>query len=85
MALGNTKIVVERANQAVRNLRTARLSKGLPFMINSRDLEDDKCFLEYPDGKISLVQPNKSRTAFSIIKYLSPDEAQLLRIRYNLG
>ena len=85
MAIANTKIVVSKANQAVRDLRATRLSNGLPFMINCKELDDSICYLEYPDGKIGLARANRSRTEFTIIKYLNTDEAQRLRNKYRLS
>jgi hypothetical protein len=37
---------------AVRKLRLKKLQSGLPFMINSKDLPANHCYLEYPDGMI---------------------------------
>ena len=42
-------------NKAVQKLRLQKLRSGHPFMINSKELEPNQCFLEYPDGTIQLV------------------------------
>lgn len=60
-----------------------KLSKGLPFMINSTELPSGQCWLEYPDGHIQLVTLSKSRTDFDIIKILSIQESYALK--KNLG
>lgn len=40
-------------------------------MINSSDLDDGVCYLEYPDGKIQLVEQSSDGTDFKLLKTLS--------------
>jgi hypothetical protein len=47
--------IVKIDNDAVKELRLHKLRNGQPFMINSKDLKCNQCFLEYPDGTIQLV------------------------------
>jgi hypothetical protein len=53
-------------------------------MINSPELTDDKCFLEYPDGRMEIVQLNQARTEFITVEILSPEKADEIRTRFNL-
>ena len=69
-------VTVERSgNDAVKQLRKAKHEKGLPFMINSKKLPANQCYLEYPDGKILLVAIKSSTDRdFTVIRKLSPTE-----------
>jgi hypothetical protein len=73
-----------RGNIAVRNLRQAKFSNGLPFMINSKELPAHQCYLEYPGGKISLMTLAPNNRDFLLIRDLSNKEATKIRERYNL-
>jgi hypothetical protein len=68
-------------NEAVRKLRLQKLKNGFPFMINSRELESNQCYLEYPDGNIQLVYLKKAAMDFTPIRTLSPSEEQSLRAK----
>lgn len=70
-------------NEAVNQLRINDLKNGLPFMINSDDLPTTECYLEYPDGHISLAKLSSSRRDFDIIRNLSPKEIAAIRKKYN--
>lgn len=70
---------------AVRMLRQNKLSKGLPFMINSKSLPSGQCYLEYPDGVIKLVTIDGSLQDFKIIRELDPQETERLRKRYRIA
>jgi len=76
------KSIENRGTEAVRKLRRQKLAKGLPFMINSRELTTNQCYLEYPNGLIKLVRIAKSTRDFDVIRELSQSEAQVLRSRY---
>ena len=76
------KSIENRGTEAVRKLRRQKLAKGLPFMINSRELTTNQCYLEYPNGLIKLVRIAKSTRDFDVIRELSQSEAQVLRNRY---
>jgi hypothetical protein len=64
---------------AVMELRLEKLRNGLPFMINSDDLESNQCYLEFPNGTISLVYLAVGAREFTTIRTLSTAEAQSLR------
>jgi len=49
------QIIEKVGNEAVQKLRLRKLRDGHPFMINSKDLRSNQCYLEYPDGSIQLV------------------------------
>jgi len=70
-------------NDAVNQLRINDLKNGLPFMINSDELPTTECYLEYPDGHISLATLSASRRDFDIIRNLSAKETVILRKKYN--
>ena len=71
-------------NDAVRKLRLQKLRNGHPFMINSKELPTDQCYLEFPDGSIKLVQLKNSAKDFTVLRTLSTDEEQKIRRKYNL-
>ena len=76
---------VENAGTAaIKRLRLKKLQKGLPFMINSKDLPGNQCYFEYPDGSIKLVTLLKSAKDFTEIKTLSSTEGNNVRLKYNL-
>ena len=72
-------------NEAVQELRLQKLRNGHPFMINSKELESNQCYLEYPDGKILLVYLKNGAREFTVIRTLSPTEAESLRKRFGLS
>lgn len=76
------KNIETKGTEAVRKLRLQKLKNGYPFMINSKELLTNQCYLEYPDGSIKLVSITKAARNFNVIRDLSPSEAQSLRRRY---
>jgi hypothetical protein len=58
--------IEKSATDAVRALRIRKLGNGLPFMINDAELPSNKCYLEYPDGKIILVALVQHARDFSL-------------------
>lgn len=72
-------------NEAVQELRLQKLRNGHPFMINSKELESNQCYLEYPDGKIQLVFLKNAAREFTIIRALSLAEAEALRKKYGFS
>ena len=69
-------------NEAVQKLRIQKLRSGHPFMINSKDLESNQCYLEFPDGSIQLVFLKNAAREFTSIRTLSSSEEMSLRKRY---
>jgi len=76
---------IERVgNAAVERLRIDKLSKGIPFMIYAEDLPSTQCYLEYPDGHISIVSICPDKIDFKIIRDLTIKETRLLRKEFDL-
>jgi hypothetical protein len=71
--------------RAVKKMRLEQLSKGIPFMINSRDLPDAQCYLEYANGIIKLAQICADHRDFEIIQEYSLMESDLIRRRFHLA
>ena len=78
-------LMERKGTRAVKRLRLQKLKSGYPFMINSSDLKRNQCYLEYPDGIIKLVSVTPSARDFSVIRQLSPVEADMLRQKYKLS
>jgi hypothetical protein len=79
------QIIEKTGNEAVQKLRLQKLSSGHSFMINSKELEPNQCYLEYPDGSIQLVFLKNTAKEFTVIRTLSPSEELSLRSRYSLS
>lgn len=77
------KKIEQQGTEAVKKMRRQKLDAGLPFMINSKDLSSNQCYLEYPSGIIKLVSIKSSARDFDVIRELTISEAQSLRHRYN--
>jgi hypothetical protein len=71
-------------NNAVKRLRTQKLASGLAFMINSSTLPSNQCYMEYPDGTISIVKILQAHRDYEKVRTLSSEEANSLRIAHNL-
>ena len=79
------KILENRGNNAVKDLRKAKFDKGLPFMINSADLPDNQCYLEYSDGRMVLVYLKSTDARdFTFIRELSDSEKDTIRRKHQL-
>ena len=63
----------------IKSLRKEKLSRGIPFMINSDDLPSHQCYLEYPDGTIKIAEANSSESDFIIIEELDFLNAELIK------
>ena len=74
--------IEKKGTEAVRKLRLQKLKTGYPFMINSKELLSNQCYLEYPNGAIKLVTFTKASRDFNVIRELSITEANTLRSRY---
>lgn len=70
---------------AVKKLRLEKLGKGLPFMINSRELPGEQCYLEYPNGITKLVRISRSTHDFVMIKEFSQKESSSIRHKFHLS
>jgi hypothetical protein len=63
--------IEKKGTEAVKCLRIQKLEKGLHFMINSKELPSNQCYLEYPGGSIQLVAIAQSARDFTVIRELS--------------
>jgi hypothetical protein len=70
--------------ETVKRLHMKKLQSGLPFMINSRDLPGNQCYMEYPNGSMNLVTIVKSARDFTVIRELSNQERRSIRAKYKL-
>ena len=77
--------IERKGTAAVKRLRMKKLQNGHPFMINSKDLPGNQCYLEYPNGSMVLVSIVKSARQFTIIRKLSNLEENKIRVRFNLS
>ena len=73
-----------KVNKAVRELRRNKLAHGQSFMINSKNLPQGQCYIEYPDGHISLATLNHTKSYFTIVRELSAMEVSNLRNQFEL-
>ncbi len=76
--------IENKGTTAVKRLRSEKLAKGLPFMINSKELPSSQCYLEYPNGSIQLVALSKNARDFDVIRELSLQENRQLRTKFGL-
>jgi hypothetical protein len=72
-------------NKAVQKLRLQKLRSGHSFMINSKKLEPNQCYLEYPDGTIQLVYLKNAAKDFTVIRTLSAAEEDVIRLKYHFS
>jgi hypothetical protein len=72
-------------NKAVQKLRLQKLQSGHPFMINSKELEPNQCYMEYPDGSIQLVYLKNAAKDFTVIRTLSTSEQEVIRLKYHFS
>ena len=70
---------------AIRTLRENQFKLGEPFMINSKQLPTDQCYLEYPDGLITLVTLSKKESDLKVIATYSTEQSMAIRKQFNLS
>lgn len=80
----NSRYLSLAGTNAVKRLRRSKLKHGNPFMINSKELPVDQCYLEYPGGSIVLATLSKSNKDFDIIRELTIIETDELRRKFDL-
>ena len=81
----NIKQLEKSAGQAIKSLRLNKLQNGYPFMINSDSLPSNQCYLEYPDGSITLVFLNRKLNDFKTITEYSSEQSELIRKQFKLA
>lgn len=80
----NIQEIEKKGTAAVKKLRLQKLENGHPFMINSKDLPENQCYIEYPDGSMVLVSILASARDFKVVRKLSDQEEIAVRAKYNL-
>ena len=83
--MDSIKTTSKKGTDAVKKLREQKLRNGLPFMINSRELSSNQCYLEYPNGSIKLVTAVHSTRDIDVVRELTSDEANRLRRRFRFS
>lgn len=81
----NLEKTSRQGTNAVRKLREQKLKMGLPFMINTKELASNQCYLEYPNGTIKLISVIHAANDINIIRELSIGEAEILRNRFHFS
>jgi hypothetical protein len=79
------QIIGKTGNQAVQKLRIQKLRNGSTFMINSKELGANQCYLELPNGSIQLVFLKNAAKNFTVIRTLSHSEEGLIRSKYGFS
>jgi hypothetical protein len=74
----------KQAALAVERLREEKFSKNLPFMLGELDLEGNQFYYEYANGDIAIVEFPENQKQHKFIRYLSNNEADKLREKFNL-
>lgn len=82
--MGDTKHLGWVGTDAVKKLRVAKLRRGYPFMINSRELPSGQCYLEYPSGSIVLATLSKTNQDFDVVRELGTTEIVSIRKKFGL-
>jgi hypothetical protein len=83
--MSTIKITSKKGTNAVKKLREYKLRKGLPFMINVKELSTNQCYLEYPNGSIKLITVVHSTRDIDVIRELTSTEATHLRRRFHFS
>ncbi len=74
----------KQAASAVERLREEKFSKNLPFMLGELDLEGNQFYYEYANGNIAVAEFLENQKQHQIIRFLSHQETDELREKYNL-
>ena len=72
------------AQNAVKRLRISKLRNSDPFMIYSRNLPSRHAYLEFPEGRITLVFLKAGEHDFTTLRELSNEENRAIRGEFNL-
>jgi hypothetical protein len=79
------QMIAKKGTDAVKQLRLQKLRNGLPFMINSNDLEPNQFYYEFPDGDIQLACLEDGARDFTMIRKLSAAEEKALRVKHGFS
>ena len=76
----------QRIEDALVKLRQQKHEAGFPFMIiDFSFLPENQAFMEYPDGKVELVEFTKEQETFTFIRVLDSKEVSDFRVKYQLN
>ena len=76
----------QRIENALVKLRKQKHQAGFPFMISDFFfLPENQVFMEYPNGKVELVQFTKEQETFTLIRVLDSKEVSDFRVKYQLN
>jgi hypothetical protein len=78
-------VLQNRLLDAMRAHRQEKLASGQPFMLGADGLPDGQAYYEYPDGEIALVARASLLAHYEVIRFLSDDEAALVRAHFGMG
>lgn len=74
----------KQATLSVEKVREEKFSKNLPFMLGELDLQGGDFYYEFSNGEIAICTFPFGQRQYQIIRYLSFQEADTLREKYNL-
>lgn len=83
MIMPSLKTTSQRGTNAVLKLREQKLKRGLPFMINAKELATNQCYLEYPNGIIKLISIVHATQNIDVVRELTKEESGKLRSRFH--
>jgi hypothetical protein len=82
--MAEAQVIAQKGTAAVKKLRVSKLKQGSPFMINVKSLPASQCYLEFPNGKITLATYSSKNREFVIVRELSGKESADLRMQLGL-
>jgi hypothetical protein len=83
--MNKIKMIERIGSDAVRRLRSTKLTNGKPFMITSKNLPLKHTYLEFPDRSIKIVTLAANQHDFVVLDILNDFEADKLRESYGLS
>ena len=79
------KKLEKSAMSAIKALRQSKFNNDQPFMINSKILPSDQCYMEYRDGSVIHVKLSRQQNDFKTITEFSPQQGLEIRKKFNLA
>lgn len=83
--MNKIKMIERIGSEAVRRLRSTKLTSGKTFMITSKNLPLKHTYLEFPDRSIKIVTLAANQNDFVVLDILNDFEADKLRESYGLS
>jgi len=85
ISMSELEVLENIGTAAVKRLRNSKLSAGKPFMINSDELPSGQSYLEYPDGKVCIVQVSTDSHSFAVLDTLDTQQADSVRLLHGIS